>query len=149
MSSRDTSYRPPSISDSEDTPPETTCSQVTMSSVGTPKTTSLSQSLEVFTFSTPTPSPSPRIRKPKRKLKKYQGNQFGTKRKDTSAKKFVKVGTTTVESVRVPSSSKGTLAMRKLDFGSTSSLPTTISMKVRSPEGKVEAVDVLPGQVMF
>ena len=34
--------------------------------------------------------------------------------------------------------------MRKLDFGSTSSLPTKISMKVRSPEGKVEAVDVLP-----
>ena len=145
MVSRDSTYRPPASSESGGTPPETTCSQVSMSSVGTPKTTSLSQSLEVFTFSTPTPSSSTRVRKPKRKLRKYYGNQFGTTKKDSPAKKFVKVGTTTPESVRVPSSSKDTLASRKLDFGTTSSLPKKINiMKVRSPEGELEAVDVLP-----
>ena len=144
MASRDTPYVPPSSSDSEDTPPEHSCSQKSQSSVGTPITPSLSKSLEFFTFSTPTPSPSLRIRKPKQKLRKYQGNQYGKTKKVTPAKKYLKVGTTTPESVRVPAISKDTVAMRKLDFGTTSSLPKKINMKVRSPEGELEAVDVLP-----
>ena len=151
MANFDPPYRPPSgSSDSDDAPRITTCSQASMSIVGTTGTTCLSQSLEVFTFSSPIPSPSPtqwaspRMRKPKRKLKKWQGNQFGRMKKVTPARKFVKFGSTSPESVRVPSSSRDTLAMRKLDFGTASSLPNKINMKVRSPEGKVEEVDVLP-----
>ena len=57
MTSRDISYRPPSSSESEDTPPETSCSQMSLSSVGTRITPSISKSLGDFTFATPTPSP--------------------------------------------------------------------------------------------
>ena len=145
MANQDTHYVQPSSSDSEDTPPETTCSQMRQSSVRTPLTPSLTKSLEVFTFSTPAPSPSipVRIRKPKRMVRKYTGNQYGKLKKGTPAKKYVKVGTTTPESVRVPAISKDTLAMRKLDFGTTSP-SSKINMKVRSPNGEIEAVDVLP-----
>ena len=56
----------------------------------------------------------------------------------------MKFGTTTSESVQVPSISNDTMASRKLNFGSTSLLPTKITVEVRSPEGKKEAVDALP-----
>ena len=75
MTSRDISYRPPSSSESEDTRPETSCSQMSLSSVGTTIAPSISKSLGDFTFATPTRAPSPRIRKPKRKRVRFVGNQ--------------------------------------------------------------------------
>ena len=75
MASRDTTYRPPSTSGSDDTPPETSYSQMSLSSVGTPITPYISQSLGELTFASPTPSPSPRIRKPKRKRQRFRENQ--------------------------------------------------------------------------
>ena len=142
MASQDNTYRPPSSSDT-DTPPET-CSQMSQSSVGNPATPSLSQSLGEFSFTAPMKSPSLRVRKPKRKMYKFQGNQFTKEGHANYAGKLVRVSTTTSESVRVPSISSDTMASRKLDFGSASSLPTKIIIEVRSPEGKKEAVDVLP-----
>ena len=58
MSSRDRTCRPPSSGTENDTPPETSCSQVSTASVRTPKTPSISQSLGEFTFASPIPSPS-------------------------------------------------------------------------------------------
>ena len=143
MSSRDRTYRPPSSGTESDTPPETSCSQVSMASVGTPRTPSISQSLGKFTFASPIPSPSPRVRRPKRKIYRFSGNQFG-KMKTEKPKKFAKVVTTSPKSVRVPSSSTATSASRKLDFPIHTFLPTQINIKCRSPDGKVEAEDVLP-----
>ena len=143
MSSRETTYRPPSSGSESDTPPETSCSQVSMASVGTPSTPSISQSLGEFTFATPIPPPSPRLRKPKRKLRRFGGNQFG-KIKTEKPAKFAKVVSISPKSVPVPSSFTATSASRKLDFPSDTFLPTKINIKCRSPEGKVEAEDVLP-----
>ena len=139
MASRDTSYRPPSTSNSEDTPPETSCSQMSQSSVGTPMTPSLSQSLGDFRFATPTPSPSPRIKRPKRKRVRFFGNQFIPKNqpKDRN-KKYLTVGTTRPETVPIPSSSIDTAASLKLDFLAPTYLPSKQNIRVRSPEGKVE-----------
>ena len=143
MASRDTPYRPPSSSDSEDTQPKTSCSQVSVSSVGTPITPSISQSLGEFTFATPTPPPSPRVRKPKRTRLRFRGNKYGKTLKEISEKKL-KFGTSTPEAVPVASSSISTAASRKLHFSSATILPPKQNIKVRSPEGKVEEVDVLP-----
>ena len=144
MASRDTTYRPPCSSDSDDTPPETSCSQMSLSSVGSPMTPCLSQSLGDFTFATPPPKPSPSLRKykPRRKRSRFHGNQFAMK-KEIAAKKL-KVGTTTPEAIHVPHSSKDTAASRKLDFPDNSFLPAIQNIRVRSSEGKVEEVDVLP-----
>ena len=145
MTSRDKSYRPPSRSDSEDTPPETSCSQMSLSSVGTPITPSISKSLGHFTFATPTPAPSPRIRKPKRKRARFLGNQYLRREHQRDRhKKFMNVCTTTPETVRVPPTSKDSAASRKLDFSGSSFLPSKQNINVRSSEGKVEEVDVLP-----
>ena len=144
MASQDKTYRRPSSSDSYDTPPETSFSQVSLSSVGTPLTPSLSQTLGEFTFATPKPSPSLRIRKQKMTKRRFRGNQYGIDIKATPGKRFLKVGTSTPESMRVASSTKNTAASRKVDFQETTFLPSVENIRVRSSEGKVEQEEVLP-----
>ena len=137
---RDTSYRPPSSgSESEYSEHETSSSQITtMSSLGSPLTPSVSQSLEEFTFAIPKLSPSPRIRKPKRKLsKRFQGNQYGQKKKKKQ-KAGAKLWGTSPDILRV----RDTAALLNLDFEDRSFLPTKISMKFRSLDGIFEE-DVL------
>ena len=138
MSKRDPSYRP-SSSDSVDTPPETSCSQVSLSSVGSPQATSLSQPLGEFTFSTPLPSPKPRMRKDRPKPRRFFGNQF-TKTKSGK----VKFATSTPEPASVPSRSRDTTGSRKLEFSAASSTPSKLKIKVRGEDDKVHTAEVLP-----
>ena len=142
MSRQDLTYRPPTSGSESDVPPERSCSQRSMASVGSPRT-SISQSLGEFTFATPIPSPAPRRRKPRPKIRRFMANQFGKMKTEKSAK-FVKFVTASPKSVRVPSSPTDTAASRKLDFWDRSFLPAKISMKCRRSEGNVEAKVVVP-----